>query len=1377
MIKVFSPETFNDYDRNDIYGCIYNNTEHFYTLDLDKFNKTITEDYSDYINTTWASPSAFIDDMISRGIIEIINSLYEIIDYDSFFANLKTWFNISRYSDRYYDSLGIDITKYGDVYIDITAFNMWALDNDEYFKDSFSSDRWINKLIKAKIIGKTTNARILKPTKFKTELKNVLVTTYYTGRGNKKKQHSLNRDQLIEEMFRARAAGINVVYDIEQPLLFYFFKAAEERLPEYHFEFNGMFPYKNNGELVYADLENVRGVLDKDTIEGYTLFGVVERVETMYFLDYTKFNTAVTNDASARGIVLPDEVSPAEFIAEQVAAGVLIDVTNTEYGKLPGVTTRYRILNGAVFPTNYSVYRIGANIVDLIDGNGDMVLRPTSCELQVEINSAWTLTLQHPYDEDYRDSFIQKGCVIAITGKVAREQTFTNQLFRVYDVQNTFSGVEVTGYPVAMESAFECPIDNLYYEDRTAIEVAQSLTGLYPEKYLIDTNIQNGSASIYAQNSNLQEVLAGNDEATFINTYGGEIIYDNYIYRIPAQAGRDVSAAKDYMIEYKSNMKGITIQENTYDVVTRVYPTSSEGYNFLSVRAAFKEYYDLFGSLTMTIVTGYYFQWFHLLDYVGMVEQHTVGASIKNRCKKFLDAIIKDKLVKKITDLEGHVVEFDEDVDCLIHIKVSNQLRNAASAGVYANSLANSSYPSKFISELKELNSQLLAKEFVDTATETVNMNQWNQVPKYVNSDTIYNYPFVHARSISHDEVQLIEEYDENNDVSKNDTMIAVEEAKAAITAKVQELSQYYIKRAHEGKWNHKKRIKTKSQTIQYTGEDALTHIHTSKYNPRTDRIQLPYGYILYSYKDAIAYLKQVAVKSWCTDQNEAEIFCQAIEEGFKWCEKTEIAKWMWHTKDKKRYFGTKNRSDYVKYGKYHIDNKWYWFDKDGYVDMTPEDLSEYKWESEEYEVNKIDKDGNVEYEDDGVTPKKEKKTRYRYQNEKGDYLKNQWIEESTTRHYYVQSDGYRKTFKVENGKDKDGNVVYKEMDYDDGQWSFKPNEKDGSTFKLSGYSYGNHEKGYYPSGQFMYIKEYKGWYWFCSKAEGNDKGYLQGNYMSDATWTWKKFKKGWRYTDGKNSYLWGQWAKIDGKWYWFSTKGGYADETVDDFSENSKSFKTGDKEPTVDYNREGVGGSSSDDSVASDDAEYNDNRDGVKAWIQDNFIKELKKAILLEHNNLWDVLFNRLYIAAESDLSQLRNESMSVEVDFELLQNYDGYQNLTFLNDLYLGDYVHVRSTLHNFDGDLRVVGMTYDCITNRPKTMTLGYPTNSFIKRQAMMNPNGTVKFNAPSGVAVNDYVTKDPDTGNDNNRTILVNRYIESGYGDNIEDGSTTEPYIPV
>ena len=149
---------------------------------------------------------------------------------------------------------------------------------------------------------------------------------------------------------------------------------------------------------------------------------------------------------------------------------------------------------------------------------------------------------------------------------------------------------------------------------------------IYPEKYGIETNIDSSAACIYAENSNMQQIICGTDEATFINMFGGDVVYDNYIYRLLENTGHTVENADNYLIQYKSNMSGISINENTFDVVTRIYPTSQDGYDMDYIQMALKQYTDNYGEFVERQVDYFYFNLFDFALYLEENDNSKMGS-------------------------------------------------------------------------------------------------------------------------------------------------------------------------------------------------------------------------------------------------------------------------------------------------------------------------------------------------------------------------------------------------------------------------------------------------------------------------------------------------------------------------------------------------------------------------------------------------------------------------------------------------------------------------------------------------------------------------------------------------------------------------------
>ena len=170
---------------------------------------------------------------------------------------------------------------------------------------------------------------------------------------------------------------------------------------------------------------------------------------------------------------------------------------------------------------------------------------------------------------------------------------------------------------------------------------------------------------------------------------------------------------------------------------------------------------------------------------------------------------------------------------------------------------------------------------------------------------------------------------------------------------------------------------------------------------------------------------------------------------------------------------------------------------------------------------------------------------------------------------------------------------------------------------------------------------------------------------------------------------------------------------------------------PEIDYNLEGVKNVSFDETTKEKASKVKSNRDGVQAWIQKDFISEVKEYVSDIHYDLWDALKAELTKRARADLRVLREESITVTCGFNNYAYTQGYEKLTFLKDFYLGDAIHVLSSKHNLDLTQRIIGIKYDCIKEEISELTLGYPRlkKSFINKLSKLNNTAAIKLYNPS------------------------------------------------
>ena len=199
------------------------------------------------------------------------------------------------------------------------------------------------------------------------------------------------------------------------------------------------------------------------------------------------------------------------------------------------------------------------------DANGDITLLPTQCELSTEINGTWELTMSHPLDPDGRWKYLSEEVVISAP-------TFQSdrQLFRVDKCIKTDSSVEVTAYPIFFDSADDC----FLMDTRPTNQNGQNALNIMTQgsKYSGESDITTGGTAYFVRR-NLMDAINGEDSPTFIQVWGGEILYDNFKVIINERVGGDYGVE----IRYGKNMNGLSYTVDMSDVVTRIVPVAYNG--------------------------------------------------------------------------------------------------------------------------------------------------------------------------------------------------------------------------------------------------------------------------------------------------------------------------------------------------------------------------------------------------------------------------------------------------------------------------------------------------------------------------------------------------------------------------------------------------------------------------------------------------------------------------------------------------------------------------------------------------------------------------------------------------------------------------------
>lgn len=197
--------------------------------------------------------------------------------------------------------------------------------------------------------------------------------------------------------------------------------------------------------------------------------------------------------------------------------------------------------------------------------NGESVLMPEKCTLNAKLNDAWEMTLIHPLDEGERWKHIKEEAVICAPTFMGEEQ-----LFRIYDVEKTEEEVIAKARPIFFDSAKDCFLMDVRPDGKNGQQALSiMMTG---SKYQGESDITTGSTAYFVRR-NLMDALNGEDSPTFVQRWGGEILYDNYKVIINERAGSDCGTE----VRYGKNIKGASYHVDMSEVITRIIPIAYNG--------------------------------------------------------------------------------------------------------------------------------------------------------------------------------------------------------------------------------------------------------------------------------------------------------------------------------------------------------------------------------------------------------------------------------------------------------------------------------------------------------------------------------------------------------------------------------------------------------------------------------------------------------------------------------------------------------------------------------------------------------------------------------------------------------------------------------
>lgn len=201
--------------------------------------------------------------------------------------------------------------------------------------------------------------------------------------------------------------------------------------------------------------------------------------------------------------------------------------------------------------------------------NGDMTLQPSEAEVQAKLNGTWQVDLSHPIDAEGRWKYIEDQAVLKMPSFNGE------QLFRIVKKNKSDSGITMIAEPIFLDARGDCYLKDIR---PTNVNGQQALNQMLApnKKYSGKSDIALKTTAYY-QDKNLIQALNGEEDNSFINRWGGEIIYDNFQVIVNKRAGGDYGV----QILYGKNIEkdGIKEEVDFSDVVTRIYPKAFNGYS------------------------------------------------------------------------------------------------------------------------------------------------------------------------------------------------------------------------------------------------------------------------------------------------------------------------------------------------------------------------------------------------------------------------------------------------------------------------------------------------------------------------------------------------------------------------------------------------------------------------------------------------------------------------------------------------------------------------------------------------------------------------------------------------------------------------------
>lgn len=198
--------------------------------------------------------------------------------------------------------------------------------------------------------------------------------------------------------------------------------------------------------------------------------------------------------------------------------------------------------------------------------NGDITLQPIDGKLRVELNTGLNeIEFELGYDKEKRWTRIEEWGVIKTDVFYSKNK----QLYRIYNIDKGMFSLKIK----ARHIFFDLVKHNLLDTRAVACNGQQALERILEgTKYKGHSDIDRIN-TCYFSVTNIVQALNGENDNSFRNRWGGEMLFDNFDIYINNRIGGDYGVR----VNYSRNMEDVNLIIDRDNIVTRAYPRAFDG--------------------------------------------------------------------------------------------------------------------------------------------------------------------------------------------------------------------------------------------------------------------------------------------------------------------------------------------------------------------------------------------------------------------------------------------------------------------------------------------------------------------------------------------------------------------------------------------------------------------------------------------------------------------------------------------------------------------------------------------------------------------------------------------------------------------------------